>query len=115
MLQKYAGLHPLGYHASMHWAEAHRLAIGIFADLLTFAGGVILSRDALLRLRELRKQRIDEKFRHRFAGLNLTDQEWKEAVVSVRWALAGCLPLVVGFFCNSLKGFSNWARKCPII
>jgi hypothetical protein len=99
----------------MHWAEAHRLAIGIFADLLTFAGGVILSRDALLRLRELRKQRIDEKFRHRFAGLNLTDQEWKEAVVSVRWALAGCLPLVVGFFCNSLKGFSNWARKCPII
>jgi hypothetical protein len=82
----------------MHWSEAHRFAIGIFADLLTFTGGVILSRDALLRLRELRKQRIDEEFRRRFAGLNLTDAEWKDAVVSVRWALAGCLLLVAGFF-----------------
>jgi hypothetical protein len=82
----------------MHWAEAHRLAIGIFADVLTFVGGVILSRDALLRLRELGKQRVDEKFRRRFAGLNLTDQEWRDAVVSVRWALAGFLLLVAGFF-----------------
>jgi hypothetical protein len=82
----------------MHWAQAHRLAIGIFADVLTFVGGVILSRDALLRLRELRKQRIDESFRHRFAGLNLTDEEWRGAVISVRWALAGFLMLVAGFF-----------------
>lgn len=81
----------------MHWAESHRLAIGILADLLTFVGGVFLSRDALLRLRELGKQRIDDDFRHRFAGLNLTDQEWKAAVVSVRWALAGFLLIVVGF------------------
>jgi hypothetical protein len=87
----------------MHWAVSHHLAIGIFADLLTFVGGVILSRDALLRLRELRKQRIDEEFRHRFAGLNLTDEEWREAVVSVRWALAGFLLLVIGFFLQFIE------------
>jgi len=87
----------------MHWIEAHRLAIGILADLLTFVGGVILSRDALLRLMELRKQRTDEEFRRRFAGLNLTDEEWRGAVVSVRWALAGCLMLVVGFFLQLME------------
>ena len=81
----------------MHWAEAHRLAIGIVADSLTFLGSVILTRDALLRLKDLRNKRTDEKFRRRFSDLNLTDEEWKEATVSVRWAVAGCFLLAAGF------------------
>ena len=87
----------------MHWAEAHRVTLGILADLLSFLGGIILSRDAFLRLRELRKQRIDEEFRRRFSGLNLTDEEWQDAVVSVRWALAGFVLLVSGFFLQFIE------------
>ncbi len=82
----------------MHWAEAHRLAAGIVADSLTFFGGLILTRDAVLRLKDLKKKRTDEEFCRRFSGLNLTDDEWKEATTSVRWAVAGCALLGAGFF-----------------
>ena len=82
----------------MYWLQAHRLGIGILADFITLAGGVVLSRDALLRLRELRDQRTDRGFRTRLARLNLTDEELSDALVSVRWAFAGCILLVIGFF-----------------
>jgi hypothetical protein len=89
----------------MHWLLAHRLLIGVLADFITLAGGVILSRDALLRLRELRNQRTDKNFRARFARLNLTDEELQAAVVSVRWAFTGCLLLAIGFFLQLIVKF----------
>jgi hypothetical protein len=81
----------------MSWIEAHRVSIGILADSLTFIGGSILTRDAFLRLKELNKNRIDVRFRTEFPRLNLTDDEWKTALISVRWALAGFVLLLVGF------------------
>jgi len=81
----------------MNWIEAHRVLIGILADTLTFLGGCLLARDAFLRLKDLKKKRIDEEFRREFPRLNLTDEEWKAAIVSLRWALAGFVLVAVGF------------------
>ncbi len=81
----------------MHWIHEHRALLGILADSLTFLGGFLLARDALLRLRELMKNRIDTRFRAEFPRLNLTDEEWQEAIVSLRWTLAGFVLLLVGF------------------
>jgi len=81
----------------MNWIEAHRVLIGILADTLTFLGGCLLARDAFLRLKDLKKKRIDEEFRREFPRLNLTDEEWKAAIVSLRWALAGFVLVSVGF------------------
>jgi len=86
----------------MNWIEAHRVSIGILADSLTFLGGLILIRDAFRRLKELNKNRIDVRFRTEFPRLNLTDDEWKAAVVSVRWTLAGFVLLLVGFLSQLL-------------
>jgi hypothetical protein len=86
----------------MNWIEAHRVSIGIFADSLTFLGGCILARDAFLRLKELKNKRTDTKFRSEFPFLNLTDDEWNKAVVSVRWALAGFVLLIAGFLLQLL-------------
>jgi hypothetical protein len=79
------------------WIHEHHTAIGILADSLTFLGGFLLARDAFLRLRELTKNRIDNRFRAEFPRLNLTDEEWHEAIVSLRWTLAAFVLLVVGF------------------
>jgi len=73
------------------------LAIGILADTLTFAGGCILARDAFMRLRVLKRSRMDERFRVEFSGLNLSDDEWKAAVTAMRWTLAGFGLMVLGF------------------
>ncbi len=81
----------------MNWIEAHRVLIGILADTLTFLGGCLLARDAFLRLKDLKKKRIDEEFRREFPRLNLTDDEWKAAILSLRWALAGFVLVSVGF------------------
>ena len=81
----------------MNWIEAHRVLIGILADTLTFLGGCLLASDAFLRLKDLKKKRIDEEFRREFPRLNLTDEEWKAAIVSLRWALAGFVLVSVGF------------------
>jgi hypothetical protein len=86
----------------MHWLEENRLVLGVLADSLTFLGGLILARDALNRLGELKKKRDDEEFRKNFALLNLTDNEWQHAVVSVRWALAGFVFVVLGFLAQLL-------------
>lgn len=86
----------------MNWFHAHRLAIGILADALTFLGGCILARDAFLRLNELKSKRIDDQFRRQFPRLNLTDDEWKSAMVSLKWALAGFVLLVLGFLAQLL-------------
>jgi hypothetical protein len=81
----------------MNWIEANHVLIGILADTLTFLGGCLLARDAFLRLKDLKKERIDEEFRHEFPRLNLTDDEWKAAILSLRWALAGFVLVAVGF------------------
>jgi hypothetical protein len=86
----------------MNWIAAHRLLIGIFADTVTFLGGCLLARDAFLRLRELKKERVDARFRAEFPRLNLTDDEWRAAVVSLRWAFAGFVLLVLGFLMQLL-------------
>ena len=86
----------------MNWIEGHRVALGILADSLTFLGGLILTRDAFLRLRELKKSRMDLRFRREFPRLNLTDEEWRAALVSVRWTVAGFGLIVVGFLAQLL-------------
>ena len=86
----------------MGWIEGHRVALGIIADSLTFLGGLILARDAFLRLRDLKESRMDVRFRREFPRLNLTDEEWRAALVSVRWTLAGFGLIVVGFLAQLL-------------
>lgn len=92
----------------MNWIEAHRTAIGLFADASTFLGASLLARDAFLRLRELQRKRIDEEFRREFPKLNLTDDEWRAALVSMRWALAGFILLLLGFLCQLALRFVEW-------
>jgi hypothetical protein len=86
----------------MSWILAHHLCIGILADTLSFLGACILARDAFLRLGELKSERVDEAFRRQFPKLNLTDAEWKRALVSMRWTLAGFVLLVLGFLSQLL-------------
>jgi hypothetical protein len=81
----------------MEWFRANHVAIGVLADTLTFAGGCILTRDAFLRLRELRRSRMDERFRTEFPRLSLTDDEWKAALIALRWTVAGFGLMVMGF------------------
>jgi hypothetical protein len=58
--------------------------------------------DAFLRLNELKKSRIDVRFLREFPRLNLTDEEWNAALVSVRWTLAGFGLIAVGFLAQLL-------------
>jgi hypothetical protein len=81
----------------MEWFKANHVVFGILADSLTFAGGCILTRDAFLRLRELRRSRLDERFKAKFSRLNLTDAEWEAAVTAMRWTFAGFGLMVLGF------------------
>jgi hypothetical protein len=81
----------------MEWFRANHVAIGVLADTLTFAGGCILTRDAFLRLRELRRSRLDERFRVEFPSLNLSDDQWRAAVTAMRWTVAGFGLMVLGF------------------
>jgi hypothetical protein len=95
----------------MHWIQLHRLGIGIGADSLTFLGALILARDAFLRLRELKKARIDKRFGAEFPRLNLTDDELDGARVAVRWALTGFVLLMVGFLGGLLVRIAE-AQAC---
>ena len=81
----------------MEWFRANHVVIGILADTLAFVGGCILARDVFLRLRELKRNRLDERFRAEFPRLNLTDDEWRAAVTALRWTLAGFGLIVLGF------------------
>jgi hypothetical protein len=93
----------------MQFLHEHLLFFGVAADSLTFLGGVILSWDAVLRLSDLKKKRVDDEFRRTFPRLNLTDSDWKDAVWSVRRALAGSGLLAAGFFCEILLRFAEHA------
>jgi hypothetical protein len=81
----------------MEWFRANHVALGMLADSVTFAGGCILTRDALLRLRELRRSRVDQRFKEEFPKLNLTDDEWEAAIAALRWTVAGFGLMVLGF------------------
>lgn len=89
----------------VNWIEAHRASIGFLADGLTFVGGGLLARDALLRLRELHRSRVDEEFKRQFPKLNLTDKEWQAAIVTMRWTVAGFALMALGFACQLLLRF----------
>lgn len=92
----------------MYWIHPHiHLLFGLFADGLTFAGAVILARDAFLRLSSLRRDRVDERFRREFPRLNLTDDELKAARRAMRWTFTGSLLLVLGFFCQIVLRFQE--------
>jgi hypothetical protein len=91
----------------MEWLQAHHVQIGILADFLTFVGGFILARDAFLRLKELKKHRVDTRFSAEFPRLNLTDDEWDAAVLSLRWTLAGFALLLLGFLLQLLLRLIN--------
>ena len=93
----------------MQFLHEHLLFFGVVADSLTFLGGFILSWDAFVRLRDLKAKRIDHEFRRTFPKLNMTDEDWKNAVWSVGRALAGSGLLAVGFLCQILMRFAEHA------
>jgi hypothetical protein len=93
----------------MQFLREHLLFFGVVADGLTFFGGLILSWDALLRLRDLKDKRIDDEFRRTFPKLNMTDDDWNKAVWSVGRALAGSGLLAIGFLCQILMRFAEHA------
>ena len=98
---------PPEYHPTMHWIHDHRFWIGILADSLTFLGGVLLTRDAFRRLVDIKNKRTDEDFRREFPRLNLTDEEWRDATVAMRWTLSGFGLIAVGFGCQLLLRFAG--------
>ncbi|MGH9597500.1 MAG: hypothetical protein ACRD3K_11950 [Edaphobacter sp.] len=89
----------------MNFFEVHRTGIGVLADLLTFLGGACLAKDAFGKLRELKRVRTNDEFRKRLPNLNLTDKEWKAAIISMRWTLAGFGLVTVGFLFQLLLRF----------
>jgi len=89
----------------MSFLEVHKTVIGVWADGLTFLGGACLAKDAFGKLRELKRVRTDSAFRARFPTLNLTDKEWKAAIASRWWALAGFGLVTVGFLFQLLLRF----------
>ncbi|HSY37557.1 MAG TPA: hypothetical protein VK814_17520 [Acidobacteriaceae bacterium] len=91
----------------MHWLQEHRFCIGILADSLTFLGGLLLARDAINRLQDLKNKRIDEEFRRTFPKLNLTDQEWRDAIAAMWWTVGGFALMVVGFAFQLLLRFAG--------
>jgi hypothetical protein len=93
----------------MQFLHEHLLFFGVVADSLTFLGGLILSWDAFVRLRDLRDKRIDDEFRRTFPKLNMTDKDWKSALWSVGRALAGSGLLAVGFLFQILMRFAEHA------
>jgi len=91
----------------MHWLYVHRFCFGILADSLTFLGGLLLTRDAFRRLKDLKDKRTDEEFRRRFPKLNLTDQEWCDAIAAMRWTVGGFGLIAAGFACQLLLRFAG--------
>jgi len=82
----------------MDWLALHlRLVVGISADLVTFAGGLILARDAFQRLKELNEDKMIEHFRSQFPNLKMVDPAEQRARLSERWAMRGLTLLAVGF------------------
>lgn len=86
----------------MHSIHEHHFLIGILADSLTFFGGLLLARDALRRLQDLRARRTDEEFRRTFPKLNLTDEEWNDAIRAMAYSLVGFSLIAIGFACQLL-------------
>jgi len=82
----------------MQWIAAHlRLIVGILADFLTFASGLLLARDAFQRLKELNEDKMIEHFRSQFPNLNMVDPAVQRARMSERWAVRGLTLLAIGF------------------
>jgi hypothetical protein len=79
------------------------LYLGIAADTLTFAGAILLARDAFFRLADLRDSRLDEEFRRRFSELPLADTNEAQARSSLKWARRGFAVVSVGFVCQILS------------
>jgi hypothetical protein len=82
----------------MQWFAEHlRLMLGVAADGLTFAGGLVLARDAFQRLKDFCEDEIERRFRAQFKDLNLVNTEERQARVSKRWAVRGLLLVAAGF------------------
>ena len=91
----------------MNWVHEHRFWIGILADSLTFLGGFALARDAFRRLKDLKDKRTDDEFRRTFPKLNLTDKDWRNAILSMRWTAGGFVLIAIGFACQLLLRFAG--------
>jgi len=91
----------------MQIIQEHKFLIGVVADSLTFLGGALLARDAFRRLRDLKDKRTDDEFRRTFPKLNLSDQDWDDAIRAMRWTLAGFGLIVVGFACQLVLRFAG--------
>jgi hypothetical protein len=90
----------------MQWDRAQlRLIVGLSADFLTFAGGLILARDGFQRLKDLHDSKIDDRFRKQFPKLNMVDADKGRARVSVRWAWRGMILIALGFVLEIISRF----------
>jgi hypothetical protein len=87
--------------------------LGFAGDFLTFAGGFMLARDAILREREFREQKklvqtIErlKKVRLTLEGIELADEDSANLVFirqSVKRSIWGTAILTVGFVCLFLS------------
>ena len=93
--------------SGMDLVHQHRLAIGIFTDVIAFLGGAVLAWDAFYRVRDLKNKRITDEFGNTFRKLNMTDKEWEDAQKSVWRAVAGTGLLVLGLICQILLRFAE--------
>jgi hypothetical protein len=91
----------------MNWLHEHHFCIGILADSLTFLGGLLLARDAFRRLQDLKDKRTDDEFRRAFPKLNLSDQEWADAIAAMWWSVGGFGLITLGFACQLLLRFAG--------
>ena len=81
----------------MPFLLAHRLLLGIVADTLTLAGGLVLAFEAFCRLKDLIEGRINARFKEQFPGLPLVDEEKIGAHRSVVRAYIGCAVILLGY------------------
>jgi hypothetical protein len=91
------------------WLKQYKLWLGLAADVLTFAGGLLLARDAFRHLADLRQAQIEAAFRLRFRRISekMQDPKLEEAAVAGRWAVRGLVLLVAGFVCEIASRFAD--------
>ena len=94
---------------AVQWLKAYKLWIDLAADILTFAGGLLLARDAFCHLKDLRQSQLEAAFRLRFPRVSakMQDPKFAEAKEAGRWAARGMVLLAVGFLCQIAGRFAE--------
>jgi hypothetical protein len=91
------------------WLKQYKLWLGLAADVLTFAGGPLLARDAFGHLADLRQAQIEAAFRRRFPRVSEKMQypKLEEATVAGRWAVRRSGSVAAGFVCEIASPFAE--------